>query len=213
MLSDFDLDILEKKKVARGARYKKCGSKSKLCTLSTDRLTQKQIAAKGGPVVSINLNRPMSWETFKSLSKDTQFEYIYQLMDKYNVTANKLGEMFGVRGWAITLYFREQGIPITFSRGARMNETQTAAWEAFLNGEAPAVPVAADVAPQRISLEDIPSAPVVPTVSQSAMGMRSFTIQFDGELDVNQIYNSIKCLLGESAFGECVINCSLAKQA
>ena len=35
-MNDFDYDVKEKKRIAAGARSRKCGSKSKRCTLLPD---------------------------------------------------------------------------------------------------------------------------------------------------------------------------------
>lgn len=41
-MNDFDFDCLQKKRLAQQAKYRKRGSKSKKCTMSTDYMTTKQ---------------------------------------------------------------------------------------------------------------------------------------------------------------------------
>ena len=42
MMSDFEYDCWQRKRIAQQAKYRKCGSKSKKCSMSTDHMTQKQ---------------------------------------------------------------------------------------------------------------------------------------------------------------------------
>lgn len=40
MMSDFEYDCWQRKRIAQQAKYRKCGSKSKKCSMSTDHMTQ-----------------------------------------------------------------------------------------------------------------------------------------------------------------------------
>lgn len=40
-MTDFDYDVKQRRELARAAKYRKRGSKSKKCTLPSDYLTQK----------------------------------------------------------------------------------------------------------------------------------------------------------------------------
>ena len=37
MMSDFEYDCWQRKRIAQQAKYRKCGSKSKKCSMSTDK--------------------------------------------------------------------------------------------------------------------------------------------------------------------------------
>lgn len=56
-MNDFDYDCLQKKRLARQARYRKCGSKSRKCPLPTDNMTQEEWKERCGEVLTIKLNR------------------------------------------------------------------------------------------------------------------------------------------------------------
>lgn len=84
------------KRIARGAFAKKGGSRSKRCSLPSDKLTPKQLKERNGKVMSYNLNKPMSWKTFKSLDNETQSQYLYGLAHKYHARAKDVAEMFGL---------------------------------------------------------------------------------------------------------------------
>ena len=45
-MNDFDFDVMTKKRIARGAAARKCGSKSRRCTLPSDYLTDAQKKAR-----------------------------------------------------------------------------------------------------------------------------------------------------------------------
>lgn len=69
-MTDFDYDVLQKKRLAASARHRVCGSKSKKCTLPSDHLTPAQIKARSGPCMKYQLNQPMDYDTFKSMPAD-----------------------------------------------------------------------------------------------------------------------------------------------
>lgn len=48
-LEDFDYDVLQKKRTARGAQHRK-GSKSKRCILPHELMTKKELRAMNGPM-------------------------------------------------------------------------------------------------------------------------------------------------------------------
>ena len=50
-MNDFDFDVLQKKRIARGAYHRKNGSKSKRCTLPSDYLTAAEKRKLNGEVM------------------------------------------------------------------------------------------------------------------------------------------------------------------
>lgn len=87
---------LERKKIANGVYSRKRGSRSKKCTLPSDSLTAGQLKKRNGEVMQYNLNKPMSWHTFKSMPEDLQREYIVKCREKYGAKGKDLAEMFGM---------------------------------------------------------------------------------------------------------------------
>lgn len=78
----FKQTIKKRKSLARGSFYKKCGSKSKKCSLPSDKMTAKQRKELNGQVMSYNLNKPMTWKEFKELPTDIQKIYLLGLEGK-----------------------------------------------------------------------------------------------------------------------------------
>lgn len=87
---------LERKKIANGVYSRKQGSRSKKCTLPSDNLTARQLKKRNGKVMQYNLNKPMSWHTFKSMPEDLRREYIVKCKEKYGARGKDLAEMFGM---------------------------------------------------------------------------------------------------------------------
>lgn len=122
-MTDFDYDVYQKKRLARGYRNKKNGSKSKRCSLPSDRMTKKQWKERNSKVVSYNLNKPMSWVSFKEMPFDLQTEYINNLREKYGTTAADLGRFFDCDTSTITKYCK-RNLGFAFGVGQRMSKKQ-----------------------------------------------------------------------------------------
>lgn len=107
-MNDFDFDIVEKKRVARGARCKKGGSKSKRCSLPSDNLTPAQLKAMSGPVCSWNMNQPMTWELFTAAPHDVKQEYIDAVQNRFGVSVSVMSaELFGLHRTSLRNYLKK----------------------------------------------------------------------------------------------------------
>lgn len=65
-MNDFEYEIMQMKRLARQAQYRKRGSKSKKCPMSTDRMTRRQWEKRCGEVVKYQLGIPIAWKEFKN---------------------------------------------------------------------------------------------------------------------------------------------------
>ena len=202
VVNDFDYDCLQKKRLAQQAKYRKRGSKSKKCTMSTDYMTQKQWKERNGAVVEANFNQPISWDTFKELSKGTQEEYLRHLMSEFGANATSLAMMFNVKPLTIRRYIQSNGLSIQFQVGHSMSSKQREAWGEFLrNGS---------VSVQETDLDNsaLHSADT-DTVQGKKMYMRRFSLSFEGDINVSAISTSLIQILGGEAKGEVEIICNL----
>lgn len=198
-MNDFEFDCMQKKRLAHQAKYRKCGSKSKKCPMSTDHMTAKQWKERCGKIVTVKMDSPVSWASFKELSKSTQEEYIKNLMSKYQVNASSLAEMFQVKPLTVRRHIASQGLAISFPVGHSMNTEQRREWERFLtsgddeeeSGE-----------PKNVDTE---------TVREAAMSMSSFSLRFNGKIDITMISNSLIRILGNDSVGEIEISCHLTR--
>lgn len=127
-MKEFYEEVLERGKVASGARHMKGGSRSKSCHMPTDNMTAAEIRKLSSNVVIYRLGKPMNWETFTAMPADLQTEYIKKLIDRYGVTATRLAGMLGVD--KETLGHKLQELKVRHI-GRRMTAEQIAAWRAF----------------------------------------------------------------------------------
>lgn len=201
-MNDFEYDCLQKKRLAQQARYRRRYGKRK-CTLSTDYMTQKQWKERCGVVLTINYNKPISWDVFKELTAKTQEEYIRHLMDTYGANATSLAAMFDVQPLTVRRFLSSKELNISFPVGRSMNTEQKTAWEKFLKEEQDSLK----------AVESVPLTPVsgatIATPAGSAMNMKNVSMSFSGKIDVNAIANSLRHILGENMVGEIQIMCNL----
>lgn len=226
-MTDFDYECWQKKILARQASHKKNGSKSKKCSFPSDYLTKKQIKERNGVIVSINLDEPMKWEIFTTLSPKTQSDYLRHIIQKYGATQTNIANMFGIAQSSFWRYCRTSDIDIKFSKGHRKSEEQQQAWDEFLI-KFGITPKATKVAnPKSTDVETITEIPEVSAESNtelineslssdkdvktddteiSTMKMNTVSLSFSGKIDINQIANSLRLILGDSAVGHLNIN-------
>lgn len=194
-MNDFEFDCLQKKRLAQQAKYRKRGSKSKKCPMSTDHMTKKQWIERCGKIVTIKMDSPVSWASFKELSKQTQEEYLKNLMEKYHINASSLAEMFHITPITVRRHIATQGLAVSFPVGHSMNAEDRRAWELFLSG---------DASENEVSAEN------EETCDEESMSMCSFSLRFSGKIDVSMISNSLIRILGDHSVGEIEVTCNLA---
>ena len=133
-MNDFDFDVMQKKRIAQGARHRVSRSKSKKCTLPYERLTPSQVKKLSGPAESFQLGKPMDWEKFKSASGATQKEYLSDMHQRYHVGPSRLAQMFGVSKPTMSKFLATSGLGVAFPRQTHMTQDEIRAWEEFLAG-------------------------------------------------------------------------------
>lgn len=99
-----DYDVLDRKSLARAARYKKNGSKSKGCTLPSDRLTAAQIRQRNGGLTVYQIGKPITWDTFKEYPLEMQKEYLKHFAKEHNCNAEMLANMMGCKVATLQAY-------------------------------------------------------------------------------------------------------------
>lgn len=197
-MNDFEFDCLQKKRLAQQAKYRKRGSKSKKCPMSTDHMTKKQWIERCGKIVTIKMDSPVSWASFKELSKQTQEEYLKNLMGKYHINASSLAEMFHITPITVRRHIATQGLAVSFPVGHSMNAEDRRAWELFLS-ENTVEQSQTDVSVENEEMCD-----------EEPMSMCSFSLRFSGKIDVSMISNSLIRILGDHSVGEIEVTCNLA---
>lgn len=204
-MNDFEYDCLQKKRLAQQARYRRKHGKRK-CTLSTDYLTQKQWEERCGVTLTINLNKPASWEVFKALTEKTQEEYIRHLMDVYGANATSLAEMFEIQPLTVRRYLTARKLNITFPVGRSMNAQQKLAWEKFCKEERD---TPQDSCPSPLD-DSSDKGATIAAQEKKTMSMKNVSLSFSGRIDVGAIANSLRHILGDDMVGDIQIVCSLS---
>lgn len=126
-MNDFDYDVHQKKVIARGAFYRKCGAKSKRCTLPSDNLTKKELNALNGELKTYNIHQRMTWEQFKDIPDDMAAAHIHYLVDTFGANLNAIAESMGVSHVTVSRYIKEHSLQME-----RRRFFPTKEWREFL---------------------------------------------------------------------------------
>lgn len=132
-MNDFDFDIKEKKRIAQGSRARKCGSKSRKCTLPSDYLTAAQKKGLNGKVSTYNLSLPMAYSKFRVMPDDLQKEYLLKLRNEMGATLTAMGKMMQCSPETVRQALMRHGIPTNNNK--RMSFESMLRWNTWLEGE------------------------------------------------------------------------------
>jgi hypothetical protein len=99
-MNEFDYEVMQKKKLARSARHKKNGSRSRYVSLPSDYEKPKKEDVK-----VYKIGKPISWEEFKSYPHDVQVQYLEWIKDNLGVTTASCAEMWGIRKGTVSSQF------------------------------------------------------------------------------------------------------------
>ena len=112
-------DSIEKKKIARSSHNRKthCGKGGRV-KFPSDYLSKKELKAMNGEVKSYNLNRPMTWEEFRSMPQDLQIIYIKKLRNEFGVPDIVLGKAMGVCKSSFSKAMKDLNLSLGKSAGA-----------------------------------------------------------------------------------------------
>ena len=112
-------DSIEKKKIAHSSHNRKthCGKGGRV-KFPSDYLSKKELKAMNGEVKSYNLNRPMTWEEFRSMPQDLQIMYIKKLRNEFGVPDIVLSKAMGVCKSSFSKAMRDLNLTLGKSAGA-----------------------------------------------------------------------------------------------
>lgn len=132
-MTDFDYDVLQKKRTARGAQHRKGGSKSKRCTLPHELMTKKELKAMNGPMKTYNINKPMTLKEFKYLPGDLRKTYLTKLVQEFHANDSMIAEMFGCTAGNVKAYRTALGVKSLGSGPkSQPSSEQMTEWRSFL---------------------------------------------------------------------------------
>lgn len=166
-MNDIEYDFMsrnrELKSTASGAFHKRSGARTTFVGLPSDNLTPAQLRKKNGEVLTYNLSKPMTFESFKVLPSDIQREYLTRLVNEYDASSNMLCQMLHVSPVTMKNVMRTLGVATTERRG-KMSSEASERWTRFLNPpvekpayvEIPDAPIGEPVAPEPVIDTQVP---------------------------------------------------------
>lgn len=200
-MTDFDYEVMQKKRIARGAAHMKRGSKSKKCSLPSDHMTPAEWKRRNGPVSTYKLDAPMSWEQFREMPFDLRKKYLNSLYDLYGASDARIGAMMLVSPPTVARARAELGIHRPGARvGAAELKRREAMWEAFCNGvvgggdnaESPTEDYDAETV-ERMDEEPISEGQMEdPDVTEVVEGFKKWSEELPRELMVERAREAIK---------------------
>lgn len=205
-MTEFDYDCYRKKNVAHSAARRKGGSKSKKCSLPSDRMTQKQWNERCGQIMSYSIGKPMAWAEFSKLPKDLKEEYMNNLIEKYNANARTMAEVFGVSVATVFRIVKNEDLSVTFLKGKHPSGEKYEAFRRFMEGNAS---VEEDVVNNDVETFEEVSESVNPTDEVQKTKLDSFTMNFSGEINVDMVANSLRYILSGARNAKIQIVCEL----
>ena len=127
-------DARSKKSSGRGVYSRKRGSKSKSCSLPSDRLTEKQKKELSGEVKTYNLSVRLSYAEFKQLPPDLMTEYVNRLVRTYGANFSDIAQSMGITRATLRAFRDSHPVFPKFKHGGcSAREKSTASkWAEFL---------------------------------------------------------------------------------
>lgn len=211
-MNEFDYDVWQKKIIARGAYHIKRGSRSKKCSLPYERLSPAQRKKLNGEVVSYNMDKVLSWETFKKLQPDTQKEYLEGLRTKFGVSASRIArDMFKISPASLTKYVKDNGVDFQFVGHGPMSNKALEKWEEFVFGNTPEEECLDNEVDVSRGLEYRDDELVSKATSNAESCnlyaettndlLSEFSLTFSGDISAETVYNSLRSIMGNKSFG------------
>ena len=134
-MNDFDFDVMQKKRIANNAARMKRGSKSKKCSLPSDHMTHAQWKRRNGPVYTVNLNQPMSWDAFKCLTLDLQQAYIDAVQNRFGVPISRMStDLFDMSSSNLRLHCARMCLKFDGMKGKVLTGTDLELWDNWCKG-------------------------------------------------------------------------------
>lgn len=112
-------DSIEKKKISHSSHNRKthCGKGGRV-KFPSDYLSKKELKAMNGDVKTYNLNKPMTWEEFRSMPQDLQIMYIKKLRNEFGVPDSVLSKAMGVCKSSFSKAMKDLNLSLGKSAGA-----------------------------------------------------------------------------------------------
>lgn len=124
----------ETKRIARGSYNRKCGSKSKKCSLPSDRMTKGEWKRMNGPVSSFNpasMKKEYRWDVFNALPLDIQKVYLQNLVENHGARVCDIADYLGTNAGNMSNFLWRKKIKLNTSQARK----PSFAWLDFLKAD------------------------------------------------------------------------------
>lgn len=161
---------IERKRSGRGAYAKKGGSRSRKCSLPSDKLTAKQRKELNGKMMTYNLSKPMNWIQFLQMPVDLQRQYIENCVKIHGARRVDLEVMFEVNGNTLARHINQKMDGWKPWNGKRSAGKPSSDWLYFLSKN--------DSEPDRVS-QPIPGENSQPAAPESVKHTTTTEVEAD----------------------------------
>lgn len=135
-MTDFDYDVMQKKRIASGAYHRKGTTNRKGCVLPHELLKPKELKKLNGKITTVSLMRPITWERLKGLASDLQEEYLNTQIRRFGVGLATIGrELFGISDAALGNYVRDHELAVISAPPGRQPKAARESWQRWLRSE------------------------------------------------------------------------------
>ena len=200
-MTDFEYDVLQKKKAARGSFHKVSGARSKKCSLPTDYMSARQLKNMNGDVHTVELGKPISYTEFKKLPESLGIEYITHIIKTYKANYTWISEMFGCSVGTVRNILSAPPYNIKIKRGGRNSDIARKEWLEFISGDDTKVSETAsesseqDKIPIEVEAEKIEAETTTPKSERPKMQFRNCSLEFSGKFDTGRILNTLNAIV------------------
>ena len=210
-MDDFSYDVMQKKRIASGARHRKCGSKSKFVSMPSDYMTAAEKRRMNGKVNTYKMNDPISYGEFKAMPSELQEKYINGLKSRFGVGLKVIGEeLFHKSANTLNEYTRTHGLKLMNGK-KRLSAKEREIWEAWLASEElkkPAFIEEIEEVREPAAVVTLPLRKEVP-VTESELKADRVSLCLTGEITVNALMKLFSGLCIPD--GECRVNIEIQK--
>jgi hypothetical protein len=153
--------------------------------------------------MSYQLKQPKTWKQFKAMPTELQQEYLAYLQKAFNVSKNRLADMFGVSPTTVTNYCEKENLTMYSHLNRRMTGDELRAWNKFCKGESQCVPSNA-TSTTTTSPPITVGANTASSQGSQDMKLHNFKLRYSGAIDAVEIAERLEVLIGNSV-GDLVI--------
>ena len=163
----------ERKTLARNAKYRKIGSRTKYVSLPSDTLTAAERRRLNGAVMTYDMNAPHAYCELKYWPDDIAREYLLKIINEYHPTSKALDDMLACSHATTWRFMKNLGIQHSNRKHADLNDVLR--FDDFCD-PSPVRPVIAEPDP-------IPETPTIAPPIRKPITYDSISLSFTGTAD------------------------------